>query len=92
MNGFYKDPLLCFAREYLVAKETLTNRVSLMNCNRCGGVMTYEGFYGPHERFLGWRCVYCGEIIDEVILENREWFRKKVMSVKKRRRSYLAEQ
>ena len=47
-----------------------------MNCNRCGGVMTYERFYGPQEHFCGWRCVYCGEILDEVILENRQWFKK----------------
>ena len=24
------------------------------------------------ENFLGWRCVSCGEILDEVILENRQ--------------------
>jgi hypothetical protein len=34
--------------------------------------MVYERFYGLGENFLGWRCVSCGEIIDEVILENRQ--------------------
>ena len=34
--------------------------------------MVYEKFYGPHEHFLGWRCILCGEIIDQVILENRQ--------------------
>jgi hypothetical protein len=34
--------------------------------------MIQEKFYGPHEHFLGWRCVYCGEIIDHLILENRQ--------------------
>ena len=34
--------------------------------------MVYERFYGPHEHFLGWRCVLCGEIVDQVILENRQ--------------------
>jgi ribosomal protein S27E len=43
-----------------------------MKCHRCGSVMVYERFYGPHEHFLGWRCVLCGEIIDQVILENRQ--------------------
>jgi hypothetical protein len=62
-----------------------------MNCNRCGGVMTYERFYGPQEHFFGWRCVYCGEIVDEVILENRQWFKKDVVPVNKRRISDLAE-
>jgi hypothetical protein len=34
--------------------------------------MVYERFYGPHEHFSGWRCVLCGDIIDQVILENRQ--------------------
>jgi hypothetical protein len=42
-----------------------------MNCYRCGRVMFYEKFYGPHEHFLGWKCIFCGEIIDQVALENR---------------------
>ncbi len=44
-----------------------------MNCLKCGGAMAYEKFYGPHEGFWGWRCILCGDIIDEVILENRQW-------------------
>jgi DNA-directed RNA polymerase subunit N (RpoN/RPB10) len=43
-----------------------------MRCHRCGSVMVYERFYGHDEHFLGWRCISCGEIIDQVILENRE--------------------
>jgi hypothetical protein len=35
-------------------------------------MMVYEKFYGPHEHFSGWRCILCGEIIDQVILENRQ--------------------
>ena len=42
-----------------------------MKCSRCGRSMIFEKFYGPHEHFLGWRCIYCGEIVDQVILENR---------------------
>jgi hypothetical protein len=33
--------------------------------------MAYERFWGLIEDFFGWRCIYCGEIIDQVILENR---------------------
>jgi len=33
--------------------------------------MVYEKFYGNCEWFWGWRCVICGEIVDQVILENR---------------------
>jgi len=42
-----------------------------MRCHRCSGIMIYEKFYGDCEHFFGWRCVVCGEIIDQVILENR---------------------
>lgn len=43
-----------------------------MKCHRCGSVMVYERFYSSNEHFLGWRCISCGEIIDQVILENRQ--------------------
>ena len=43
-----------------------------MKCHRCGSVMVCERFYGLGENFLGWGCVQCGEILDEVILENRQ--------------------
>ena len=46
-----------------------------MKCHRCRGPMVYEKFYGPHEHFLGWKCLICGEIVDPVILENRELMR-----------------
>jgi len=42
-----------------------------MSCHRCGGIMIYQKFYGHCEHFFGWRCIICGEIIDQVILENR---------------------
>ena len=43
----------------------------IMKCHRCNGMMIYEKFYGDSEYFMGWRCVTCGEIVDETILENR---------------------
>jgi len=43
-----------------------------MRCHRCGSAMVYERFYGPDEHFLGWRCILCGEIVDQLILENRK--------------------
>ena len=45
--------------------------VEIMRCHRCGGMMVYEKFYGDCEHFFGWRCIVCGEIVDQVILENR---------------------
>jgi hypothetical protein len=42
-----------------------------MKCHRCGGIMVFEKFYGICEEFFGWRCIFCGEIVDKVIMENR---------------------
>ena len=44
-----------------------------MKCYRCSSNMIYEKFYGSQEHFWGWRCIFCGEIIDQVILENRKF-------------------
>ena len=41
-------------------------------CNRCGGVMIYEKIYYETGHFWVWKCVYCGEYIDQVILKNRQ--------------------
>ncbi len=40
-------------------------------CQRCERTMVYEKFYGPHDHFWGWRCIWCGEIVDQIILQNR---------------------
>ena len=42
-----------------------------MKCYRCNSNMVYQKFYGLYEHFWGWRCIFCGEIIDQVIMENR---------------------
>jgi hypothetical protein len=42
-----------------------------MKCTRCGGLMAYEKFWGKVEDFFGWRCIACGEIVDQVVSENR---------------------
>jgi len=34
--------------------------------------MFHEKFYGTQGYFWGWRCIHCGEIVDQVILENRQ--------------------
>jgi DNA-directed RNA polymerase subunit M/transcription elongation factor TFIIS len=41
-------------------------------CNRCGSMMFYEKIYYETEHFWVWKCVYCGEYIDPMILENRQ--------------------
>jgi hypothetical protein len=48
-----------------------------MKCHRCGGKLVYEKFCANQGQFYGWRCIFCGEIIDKVILENRhDWKRQ----------------
>jgi hypothetical protein len=42
-----------------------------MKCGKCGGFMYYEKFQDLREDFLGWRCISCGEIVDQVVLDNR---------------------
>lgn len=43
-----------------------------MKWGKCGGLMAYEKFYSEIEDFFGWRCITCGEIIDQVVVENRQ--------------------
>jgi len=44
----------------------------LVKCDRCNGMMIYEKFFHDTEQFWAWRCVYCGEYMDQVIWENRQ--------------------
>jgi hypothetical protein len=37
----------------------------------------------------GWRCIFWGEIVDDVILENRQWFKKGIVSGNKKAQSVL---
>ena len=63
---------------FLQQDEKNTRQVSessqeeaIMKCHRCNGSMIYEKFYSEDGDFFGWRCIVCGEIIDQVILKNR---------------------
>lgn len=47
-----------------------------MQCPRCEGLMTLEEFRnaaseGMPWSYEGWRCLYCGEVVDPLILMNR---------------------
>jgi hypothetical protein len=44
----------------------------LTKCLRCSGAVIYDKFYSTNETFWGWKCLICGEIVDPVILENRQ--------------------
>jgi len=53
--------------------------------------MAYEQFLGDQDRFWGWRCIFCGEIVDDVILENRQWIKKGAVADNKKTRAPSAE-
>jgi hypothetical protein len=47
-----------------------------MECHRCLGFMVEEAFEDMQDdtgvlSFQGWRCLICGEILDQTILKNR---------------------
>ncbi len=47
-----------------------------MKCPRCGGLMNFEEFISASADSLpwnyeGWRCVYCGEVVDPLVIMNR---------------------
>jgi len=48
------------------------DKLLLTKCLRCRGTVAYDKFYDPYEQFWGWKCLICGEIVDPVILENRQ--------------------
>jgi hypothetical protein len=54
-----------------VHRRSFKRMEAIMRCGRCDGIMVFEKFYSQENSFFGWRCLYCGEIIDKVILENR---------------------
>jgi hypothetical protein len=51
------------------------DKLFLTKCLRCRGVMVYDKFYGFQEHYWGWKCLICGEIVDPVILENRQFMK-----------------
>ncbi|MBH0179574.1 MAG: hypothetical protein HP491_17380 [Nitrospira sp.] len=51
--------------------------VHVCHCNRCGGMMAevYGDLMSPDDMgmdVVGWRCVNCGDYVDELVLKNRE--------------------
>lgn len=47
-----------------------------MNCLRCGSTMIFKKFCDYGGYFSGWKCICCGEIIDEVP-EILQWRKRK---------------
>ncbi len=44
-----------------------------MKCGRCSGMMIDEEFSGVSGPYLSWRCLSCGEVVDQTIIENRDY-------------------
>ncbi len=42
-----------------------------MVCPYCGGYMVYEKSYENNEPLYTWKCILCGEYMDDVIKKNR---------------------
>jgi hypothetical protein len=51
------------------------DKLLFTKCLRCRGAVIYDKFFGPHEQYWGWKCLICGEIVDPVILANRQMMR-----------------
>lgn len=59
-----------------------------MECIRCQSKMYHERFLSRQGDFYGWKCLFCGDIVDEVILENRNPYkRNELIKFKKPKRS-----
>lgn len=45
-----------------------------MTCARCGGLMVEQPYYDSEtdQELTGLRCIACGDILDSVILANRQ--------------------
>jgi len=46
------------------------------DCPRCSASLVHERFYGMCAHIWVWRCIKCGEIIDDVVLYNRRMLKR----------------
>jgi len=58
-----------------------------MKCYRCGNPMVYQEVYTEFDRCDLWRCVVCGDYVDQVILANRQYQEENRKRRKRRRRA-----
>ena len=57
------------------AKEVLSQSLvrEEMSCLKCGGRLTRERFYTEQGLFDGFRCVICGDVFDDLVLQHRKF-------------------
>ena len=56
--------------------QQLRRKISGKRCDKCKGYMIYDIFYDSEtgESHRGWKCINCGEIVDQTILQNRPFW------------------
>jgi len=59
------------------------NQMLNRRCPRCNSAMLYEKFFHETEYVWGWKCLFCGEYIDQVVSENRQ-YQKKIQGDKRK--------
>jgi uncharacterized Zn finger protein len=52
-----------------------------MQCQRCDGMMTMEGVWTREGNVVMARCVYCGNVVDPVVVANRARSRASLASM-----------
>jgi len=55
----------------MLPTKTADKKTAALKCLRCGGRMILEKFYDVNNIFFGWHCIFCGEVLDPVILLHR---------------------
>ena len=66
-----------------------------MKCKRCAGLLNRERASGVMDGIgdnesWGWRCVNCGEIVDQVILANRRHMELAAAGLSKTEEHFIA--
>jgi hypothetical protein len=69
--------MLSVDEEAVMLTSDVTSVQESTHCHRCGGFMVRTWNEDPLEvtgqtEFVGFRCVQCGNVIDSVILRNRQ--------------------
>ena len=64
-------------------KNRFSGKEGAMTCTRCGGLMVQDSILDLMDtdiRAEAWRCISCGDVVDSVILANRNRHRPKAVA------------
>jgi len=62
-----------------VVSEALKKVVN--SCPKCGGKVTPEKIHSSQGAFDGWKCIMCGDVFDELVLEHRKLQRRESYAI-----------